>query len=115
MSSSFEEAIAQIRKWVAAKPAPKIRAMFTSSGFTMYARGFISINAEDLSDLFLVLIGEDGKLLMTVPFAAITVEDSPVLTPLIDAPDSLKFEMDFLVRLSLCLPDGRLDLDEIAG
>lgn len=115
MRSSGEEAIKQLLKWMAQKPAPKIRAILSASALTMYARGFLSMNSEDVSEVLLVLIDDKREsVALTVPWSALTPVDSPIFEPLKDLPDESKLEVDFFVSVTFELPFGQLELQEIA-
>jgi hypothetical protein len=110
MSSSSEQAMLQLRKWVAANPRPTIRASFKGSGLWMRVTGFVALD-EEKSQLFLV--SDSDIPLLTISLSlAIPCEH---FEPLLDASEKDRFKMDFLVSESFRLPCGTVDLYEIAG
>jgi hypothetical protein len=108
MSSSDEQlAKKQLAKWLATKPAPKLRASFASDGITLFAFGTPSLRGGEL-----YLVDESsGKHSLTLLMASAKLIRK--IEPLLDAPDEHKFRMDFFAAVEFSLPHGTLGLFEI--
>jgi len=111
MSSSREEAIARLRKWEAAK-AP-IKASFVGNGLSFNVTGRV-VFSKDESILWLVV--EDGSEAGHVALSLSLKAARPCETfePLLDAPEDLKWKMDFIVAEAFDVPCGNLDFREMA-
>ncbi len=109
MSSSFD-ALKELSKWADAKDKPKIMVCLSAAGVVMYARGSISmepIESSEILDSELILADERGVVLR-VSMSLLRPAEEPVFKPPVDAP------MDFFLSLAFELPFGTLDMWELA-
>jgi|SRR5271170_2145998 len=104
--SSRDEAIAQLKKWRDANST--IKVLFTGDSLHLAVTGRVT-----------VFEGED-KVVITDPAAAV-VGTFPILgerfdrcEPLVDAPEELRFRVDFFLGLEFKLPCGTVTLYEVA-
>jgi hypothetical protein len=111
MGSSREEAIAQLRKWAAAK-AP-IKASFVGKGLRFKTTGRVFLD-EEQSEV-LLLKGSEENPRVVVSFSLLIAVPSESFEPLRDAPNDFKFKMDFFAAEAFELPYGCLDFREMAG
>jgi len=106
MSSSGEEAIAVLNAWVDANA--KIRASFSSSGVILTVEGRLRF-----LDGTLTMIDEAGKkVALSIPLGMMVARES--FEPLLDAPEEVRFKMDFFRALAFRVPCGDIDFFELA-
>ena len=111
MSSSREDAIARLRKWTDTK-AP-IKASFVGRGLAFNVTGRIFLD-EEKSQVWLFK-GSDENRRVVVSLSLLIAEPCESFEPLRDAPEDLKFKMDFFAAEAFKLPYGNLDFREMAG
>ncbi len=110
MSSSREEAMARLRKWSAAK-AP-IKASFVGRGLMFNATGRIVLDADE-SKLW-VVTGDEDNPRMALALSLGTAVPCETFEPLLDAPEDVRWQMDFFIAEAFELPCGNLDFREMA-
>lgn len=99
--------MSRLKAWVAAKAL--IKASFLSANLSFVAHGRLAL-ASDESELF--FSSDDKQVRLAVSLG--TVEFPETFEPLLEAPEEVRFRLDFIAAVALRLPGGSLDLLEVA-
>jgi len=111
MSSSREQAMLQLRKWVDAKA--QIRACLFASGICTISTGRLLFNADN-SVLWLASV-KGGEEVVTLALTLAFAVPCEHVEPLLDAPEEMRWKLDFVAAEAFRLPEAYLDLLEIGS
>lgn len=116
MISSREDAIARLRKWVAAKA--KVKASFMGKGLSFNATGRLVFGKNESEFWLVVPNGFVGGMRLpehiVLSFDSNTAVPCETFEPLLDAPVGKETEFDFWIAEAFGLPCGNLDFREMA-
>lgn len=106
MSSSREQAISQLRKWVDTKA--RLKASFSNRGVVIRAEGTLMFS--DATRVWLV--DDPGEVVFFFELARATPTEH--LEPLLDLPEDTRWSVDSLTSESFLVEGGYVDFFEVA-
>lgn len=110
MSSSREEAIARLRKWMETK-AP-ITVSFSGRGLSFHAKGKIILDPKHGTVSLVTWVGDVPRPIFHLSLSeAVPCESFDTLR---DAPETHKFSLPFVAAEAFRLPYGDVDFREVA-